>query len=122
MDPNFSNSPGLALPTPESEHPEVSRGNAQPVVTATAAPMGPATPQPSATAQTPLTSDNQNQSVAAAGATDDDADAIDKEWISKAKAIVEKTRNDPYVESNELGRVKADYLKTRYNKHIKVVE
>jgi hypothetical protein len=54
--------------------------------------------------------------------TDDNTDALDEEWINKAKAIVEQTKHDPHLESRELGRVKADYLRIRYNRHIKVVE
>ena len=62
--------------------------------------------------------------VQAAGSTsaDDDSDALDEEWVNKAKAIVEQTKADPYVESKELGKVKADYLRIRYNKQIKVAE
>lgn len=55
-------------------------------------------------------------------ADDSNTDALDQEWVNKAKAIVEQTKNDPFLESKELSKVKADYLKIRYNKHIKVVE
>lgn len=47
-------------------------------------------------------------------------DALDKEWVSKARAIVEHTKHDPYIQSHELGKMKADYLNVRYNKQIKV--
>lgn len=53
-------------------------------------------------------------------AASDDADLIEKEWVDKAKAIVERTRDDPYKQSEELTLVKADYLKKRYNKTIKL--
>lgn len=53
---------------------------------------------------------------------DDNSDALDEEWVSKAKAIVERTKNDPYAESKELSRAKADYLRVRYNKQLKVSE
>ena len=58
----------------------------------------------------------------AAPINDDDADALDQEWVNKAKAIVDQTKNDPYVESRELGKAKADYLQIRFNKQIKVAE
>ncbi len=66
----------------------------------------------------------QATTVQAAGSAsaDDDSDALDEEWVNKAKAIVEKTKADPYVESKELGKVKAEYLRIRYNKQIKVAE
>jgi hypothetical protein len=50
----------------------------------------------------------------------DDSDLIEKEWVNKAKQIVERTRDDPYKQSEELTVVKADYLKKRYNKTIKI--
>ena len=53
------------------------------------------------------------------GNTDDSAD---QEWIRRAREIVQRTINDPYLQSQELGKIKADYLETKYNKHIKVGE
>lgn len=50
----------------------------------------------------------------------DDSDLIEKEWVSKAKQIVERTRDDPYKQSEELTVVKVDYMKKRYNKTIKL--
>ncbi len=50
----------------------------------------------------------------------DDGDLIEKEWVDKAKQIVEHTRDDPYKQSEELTVVKADYMKQRYNKAIKL--
>lgn len=52
----------------------------------------------------------------------DDADLIEKEWVSKAKAIVAQTKNDPHQQNKEMTKVKADYLKKRYNKDLKVSE
>lgn len=51
---------------------------------------------------------------------DEQSDALDQEWIAKAKMIVEQTKQDPYLQSKELSKVKADYLRIRFNKHIKV--
>ena len=50
----------------------------------------------------------------------DDLDLIEKEWVTKAKAIVAKTRNDPYMQNKEMNKFKADYLSKRYNKEIKI--
>lgn len=52
----------------------------------------------------------------------DDHDLIEKEWVNKAKEIVERTRQNPYQQSNELNVFKADYMKKRYNKTLKVSE
>lgn len=92
-------------------------------------PTGHMMPQPM-TAQTsspaPMASPVAIASAPAAGvssASDDNADdQLDQEWINKAKEIVDKTRNDPFLQSREIGRVKADYLRTKYNKHLKVLE
>ena len=62
---------------------------------------------------------NVSQQVASSD-TDDDIDALDGEWIAKAKTIVEHTKEDPYTESIELSKAKADYLRIRYNKLIKI--
>ena len=60
------------------------------------------------------TADDQASDLAA-----DDGDLIEKEWVNKAKAIVERTREDPYKQSEELTLLKADYLQKRYNKTLK---
>lgn len=52
----------------------------------------------------------------------DDGDLIEKAWIEKAKEIVERTRLDPHIQNKEINRVKADYLKKRYNKDLKLAE
>ncbi len=49
-----------------------------------------------------------------------DSDLIEQEWVHKAKAIVENTKNDPYMQNKEINKIKADYIKKRYNKEIKV--
>ena len=52
----------------------------------------------------------------------DDNDLIEKEWVNKAKEIVERTRQNPYQQSQELNLFKADYMKKRYNKTLKLSE
>lgn len=50
----------------------------------------------------------------------DDVDLIEKEWVEKAKHIVEQTKHDPYQQNQEMTKMKADYLKKRYNRDLKV--
>lgn len=50
----------------------------------------------------------------------DDGDLIEKEWVHKAKQIVDQNRDDPYKQSEELTVFKAGYMKQRYNKTIKL--
>ena len=52
----------------------------------------------------------------------EDNDLIEKEWVVKAKQIVASTREDPHAQNKEINRFKADYLKKRYNKDIKLEE
>lgn len=49
-------------------------------------------------------------------------DLIEKEYVDRAKAIVEKTQNDPYRQSKELNFLRADFMKTNYQKQIKLSE
>lgn len=48
-----------------------------------------------------------------------DSDLIEKEWVEKAKEIVDKTRSNPYKQQEELAKMKADYLKKRYNREVR---
>lgn len=50
----------------------------------------------------------------------DDVDLIEKDWVVKAKAIVEHTKEDPHLQNKEINKFKADYIKKRYNKDVKL--
>ncbi len=52
----------------------------------------------------------------------DDDDLIEKEWVERAKSVIQKTKDDPHSQNKELNRFKADYVKKRYNKELKVNE
>ena len=91
---------------------------------------------PSVQAQNPMThlpvtpvlqsvSDNFQSTGSTAGNSTliaDDADLIEKEWVIRAKAIVTQTQDDPHQQHREITKVKADYLKKRYNKDLKLSE
>ena len=51
-----------------------------------------------------------------------DGDLIEKEWIHRAKAIVDKTKDDPHQQKSEMSKVKADYIQKRFNKAVKTDE
>lgn len=61
------------------------------------------------------------QTTATVQQTEDD-NAIDKECVSKAKVVVQQTSTDPYRQTKELGKVKAELLKRRYGKDLKISE
>jgi len=50
----------------------------------------------------------------------DDSDLIEKEWVEKAKQLVDHTKNDPYTQNKEINKFKAVYIKKRYNKDIQL--
>ncbi|HET8992014.1 MAG TPA: hypothetical protein VFN31_03215 [Candidatus Saccharimonadales bacterium] len=130
-----TNNIGMELPPPIAEQlppasvpeqvdkkqePQVSPFESAPtpsVALPASTPMMPATPVANASNsyQLPVASDNTQ----ATGMTADDGDIIEKEWVNKAKAIVERTKDDPYKQSEELKLLKADYLEKRYNKTLK---
>ncbi|HEY5152453.1 MAG TPA: hypothetical protein VII55_00605 [Candidatus Saccharimonadales bacterium] len=81
-----------------------------PLPSSQAAPLMPLAPVDDAAATSP--------SLPAAG--DDDGDLIEKAWVDKAKQIVERTRDDPHKQSEAITVFKADYMKKRYGKTIKL--
>jgi hypothetical protein len=83
----------------------------------------PQVPPPSLSGQATTDSPNPTavpQSAVPLPAIADDNDLIEKEWVTKAKHIVEQTKHDPYVQNQEVNKMKADYLKKRYNKDLKL--
>jgi hypothetical protein len=106
-------------PAPEtgSRGAEKAAGTAQPAAAMPAAPAMPISPlSPPAGPQTGVTGTTN----IAVPITADDTDLIEKEWVTKAKQIVERNRDDPHKQSEELTVFRADYLQKRYNKTIKV--
>jgi type IV secretory pathway VirB10-like protein len=73
-------------------------------------PVAPSVPDPSST----------QVHSGATGAIADDVDLIEKEWVDRAKAIVDSTQDDPRKQKNEISKVKAEYIQKRFNKTIKV--
>lgn len=90
-----------------------------------AQPQQPApTPSPQAQPQQPAPT---NIVVKTPVLTDDgleanNVDLIEKEWVDKAKHIVAKTQDDPFVQKNEISKVKAEYIQKRFKKTIKADE
>lgn len=64
-------------------------------------------------------STSRHQSLASnTPAIADDVDLIEKVWVEKAKEIVDKTQDNPYLQNKAISEIKADYIKKRYNKDI----
>lgn len=52
----------------------------------------------------------------------DDADLIEKEWVDRAKKIIQDTRDDPAKREEQVSQLQKDYLKKRYGKEIGAAE
>lgn len=104
--------------------PEFTAGSQQPVlgtsqsISQSARPSGqPTSPMPNAASSNPTPSlAIQTPAVA------DDVDLIEKDWVLKVKQIIAKTRGDPYAQTKAINKLRADYLKKRYNKELKLID
>lgn len=138
MNPQHNETAGMQLPTPM---PEQAAGYSMPENAAQNAPeQGPAagaenmasvqrqgaTMPAMAAPAMPVAQDPSQQGAvsnttsSSASLAADDSDLIEKEWVNKAKQIVERTRDDPYRQSEQLTGVKVDYMQKRYGKTIKL--
>ena len=68
----------------------------------------------------PVASDETAQSTPAhsAPAVAGDEDLIEKEWVDRAKQIIEATKDDPYRREQEVNKLQADYLRKRYGREL----
>ncbi len=111
--------PTQVVNTPEQKFNAAGGG---PAPTATSLPF-PVMPLPGTSGSATNTTNSGGQSAQTdAPLMADDTDLIEKEWVVKAKQIVERTRDDPHRQNKEINRFKADYMKKRYNRDIKVSE
>lgn len=49
-----------------------------------------------------------------------DDDVIEKEWVNKAKKVINQTKGDPYAKEREVSKLQADYMQKRYGKQVKM--
>ena len=95
-------------------------------------PIDPGLPTPVSTASASSGPSTVTQAVASGPATKgtnksahtpdiaEDVDLIEKEWVEKAKHIVAQTKNDPREQNLEMSKLKADYMKKRYDKDLEI--
>lgn len=112
----------LASGTPEAGSAARPEAPANVASSATTQPQAPQHADPSATLVDPAAAPGATPQPTQSAMIADDADLIEKEWVVKAKAIVAQTKDDPHTQNKEMNKVKADYLKKRYNKDLKVSE
>jgi len=51
-----------------------------------------------------------------------DDDLIEKDWVDKAKEILDKTKDDPYLRGEEVSKLQIDYIKKRYGRELGIAE
>ncbi|MBC7746797.1 hypothetical protein H7Y40_02325 [Pedobacter sp.] len=51
-----------------------------------------------------------------------DEDVIEKEWVEKAKKVINETKHDPFLQEQAVSRLQADYIQKRYGKTVKLPE
>jgi hypothetical protein len=91
------------------------QGPSEPIIVP-AMPAQPFLPTPTQTSQASVVTQPANGNPLVAG----DDDLIEKEWVDKAKKIIQETRSDPYAQEKEVGKLQADYIKKRYGKDVKL--
>jgi len=47
---------------------------------------------------------------------------MDKAWVDRAVVLLDKTREDPFLQSQEIARLKAQYMQSRFEKEIKIAQ
>lgn len=124
--PNFE----ADLPTPETDQGQEKTAETSPARPEQAAkqpsqPALPTVPDDIPVADQPVIGMPQDINTpvpAAPTATAAEPDRIEKEWVDKVKNIVAKTREDPYLQKDQMSKVKAQYIQKRFNKTIKTDE
>ncbi len=69
-----------------------------------------------ATPVAPVQVPQTQPSTAATPLVAGDEDLIEKEWVDKAKEIIEQTRDDPHARTQKVNELQRDYLQKRYGK------
>jgi hypothetical protein len=136
MNPNREGPANFELPTPTPEQAEERRqeqaAEAPPARQEQAGkrpkqPALPAAPDDIPAAATPVIPSTAADDTSAIDNFDPhqlakDSDHIETEWVDKAKAVVARTQDDPYLQKTEMSKIKAEYIQKRFNKQIKTDE
>lgn len=102
---NHQTLPPPKQPAPQSS-PSQSQGDARQVATSNAAQQ----------------SEQIGADITMNPETAHDSDLIEKDWVNKTKDVVEQNKRDPHRLNQEIAKLRADYMKKRYNTSVKVSE
>jgi Txe/YoeB family toxin of Txe-Axe toxin-antitoxin module len=81
-------------------------------------PALPTLPSPLPSMQSDATQPTSVADDTAAAMTAADQDLIEKEWVDKAKKIINETRDDPYRREQEVSKLQIEYIRKRYGREI----
>jgi hypothetical protein len=110
--------PNEAAPAAQPERIAPSHERGQEQVSQASAAVSDAVQLPTPIPIAPIADDTTQADDTSGPAVAADDDLIEKEWVDKAKEIIEKTKDDPYRREREVGRLQSDYLKKRYGKDL----
>jgi hypothetical protein len=74
-------------------------------------------PQTPSVQQIPVQTQNSSSPLTN-GLSAQNTDLIEKEWVERLPFLSPSTQDDPYKQKNEMSKMKADYIKKRFNKTI----
>lgn len=118
--PQFAQTPYIAPAQPPMQS---VQADVPPVISMPPAPIQPPTQSPvnsvTHSLDDPLKKDDPVVEISSDTPSENE-EQIDQEWVTRARETIEKTHADPYQESVQLSQIKAEYLKARYNKSVKV--
>ncbi|MFA5004209.1 MAG: hypothetical protein WC498_02950 [Candidatus Saccharimonadales bacterium] len=123
-EPNFN--PGAeATPVPLPEkgfpvRPELMTGMAPPATPIASSPY-PIAPMPSSSPQQSTTA-AQSGAIPQAQRAEETEDTLTKISVARARNIVAQTAGDPYSQNEQLNKLKAEYIKQRFNQDVKLAQ
>lgn len=88
------------------------------------APTNQYTGQPAAMGQQPVNQATTSQGMSNAQpnlAVPDEAE-MDKAWVDQAVVVLDKTRDDPFLQSQEIAKLRAQYMQSKFDKKIKLAQ
>ena len=60
----------------------------------------------------------QNATITSSPLVAADEDLIEKEWVDKAKEIIQSTKDDPHARTQKVNELQRDYLQKRYGRSV----